>query len=257
MFLADQLQRFVATRAPGVSLSVCFRSGERVVLVQDFTADQAQLKRTILATLPRFPPSVRATNPASRCCSRSPQTSGSCLDAKPYFVYWWRSSAVQRRQHPQAGQCGITCYVRRFGKGAHRRIPDRRTRVDDRLSNGGSAGYGTAAGSDGSYLALLGDPYAAHRVLLLDVAQATGGVAFYNTNGVAQAARKVIENEHSFYTLSYTPTGFQTWISFWRVATPTSSWSCGPDRGAAGHAQCSIGSAIAPRSSSSSMRPAA
>ena len=38
------------------------------------------------------------------------------------------------------------------------------------------------------------------------VAEATGGKAFYNTNGFAQAAQQAIDNGSNFYTLTYTPT---------------------------------------------------
>jgi VWFA-related protein len=38
------------------------------------------------------------------------------------------------------------------------------------------------------------------------VAEATGGKAFYNTNGFAQAAQQAINNGANFYTITYTPT---------------------------------------------------
>ena len=39
-----------------------------------------------------------------------------------------------------------------------------------------------------------------------DLAEGTGGKAFTNTNGLAQAVEEVVENGASYYTLSYTPT---------------------------------------------------
>lgn len=41
---------------------------------------------------------------------------------------------------------------------------------------------------------------------LEDVAQATGGRAFYNTNGLHQAIAEVVETGSNYYTLLYTPT---------------------------------------------------
>jgi VWFA-related protein len=38
------------------------------------------------------------------------------------------------------------------------------------------------------------------------VAEATGGHAFYNTNGIKQAVAEVIDTGSSYYTLSYYPT---------------------------------------------------
>jgi VWFA-related protein len=40
---------------------------------------------------------------------------------------------------------------------------------------------------------------------LEDVAEATGGKAFYNTNGIKQAVAEVVDADSSFYTLSYYP----------------------------------------------------
>ena len=37
------------------------------------------------------------------------------------------------------------------------------------------------------------------------VAEATGGIAYYNTNGLKEAAAKAIENGENYYTLSYIP----------------------------------------------------
>jgi hypothetical protein len=41
-----------------------------------------------------------------------------------------------------------------------------------------------------------------------DVARATGGHAFYDNNGVAQAAARVLDTSGSFYTLTYSPSNF-------------------------------------------------
>jgi len=45
--------------------------------------------------------------------------------------------------------------------------------------------------------------------LMQDVAEATGGLAFYNTNGLWQSATQVVQTDRDFYTLSYAPTQFQ------------------------------------------------
>jgi hypothetical protein len=39
-----------------------------------------------------------------------------------------------------------------------------------------------------------------------EIAEQTGGKAYYNTNGFAEAAGQAIENGSNYYTLSYTPT---------------------------------------------------
>jgi hypothetical protein len=39
------------------------------------------------------------------------------------------------------------------------------------------------------------------------VAEATGGIAYYNTNGLKEAVGKAVENGANYYTISYVPTG--------------------------------------------------
>ena len=47
--------------------------------------------------------------------------------------------------------------------------------------------------------------FAAERASLSQVAQATGGKAFFNTNGIGQAIATAVEEGSNYYTLSYTP----------------------------------------------------
>jgi VWFA-related protein len=49
-----------------------------------------------------------------------------------------------------------------------------------------------------------------------EVAEATGGRAFYNTNGIKQAVAEVIETGSSYYTLSYYPSN-KTWDGSFRT----------------------------------------
>jgi hypothetical protein len=42
-----------------------------------------------------------------------------------------------------------------------------------------------------------------------DVARATGGKAFYDNNGISQAAAHVLDTSGSFYTLTYSPSNFR------------------------------------------------
>jgi VWFA-related protein len=59
---------------------------------------------------------------------------------------------------------------------------------------------------------------------MLEMAEATGGHAFINTNGLAQAVATAITDGSNFYTLTYTPTDFERNGKFRRIkvqlATP-------------------------------------
>ncbi|WP_433965341.1 VWA domain-containing protein [Tunturiibacter gelidiferens] len=48
---------------------------------------------------------------------------------------------------------------------------------------------------------------ASEHITMQEMAEATGGMALYNTNGLSNAIDKVIAAAHSYYTLSYTPPG--------------------------------------------------
>jgi VWFA-related protein len=58
------------------------------------------------------------------------------------------------------------------------------------------APHGTALGADLYY----------DHASLDDVAEATGGLAFYNTNGLKSALAQIIDTGANYYTVSYTPT---------------------------------------------------
>jgi hypothetical protein len=45
-------------------------------------------------------------------------------------------------------------------------------------------------------------------IVMADVARATGGQAFYNTNGMIESANQVLNTGGSFYTLTYSPRNF-------------------------------------------------
>jgi VWFA-related protein len=72
-----------------------------------------------------------------------------------------------------------------------------------------SAGSGFANGNGGakmaaSNLAFL-EKTGAEQLSMVAIAEATGGVAYFNTNGLKEAIAKAVDNGANYYTLSYVP----------------------------------------------------
>jgi len=67
-------------------------------------------------------------------------------------------------------------------------------------------GYASNPGKMGSDIAAFSQQNAEEHMAMAQIADDTGGHAFYNTNGLAAAVGKAIEAGSNYYTLTYTPT---------------------------------------------------
>ena len=77
---------------------------------------------------------------------------------------------------------------------------------DPQLSAASARGGSSAPGGAGSNNNAFYTRSAAEQLTLQQLADATGGKAYYNTNGLKEAASKIIEQSSNYYTLAYTPT---------------------------------------------------
>lgn len=71
--------------------------------------------------------------------------------------------------------------------------------------NGGTGFSGGGGNSVGLANAKFLDKTATEQLLMVAVAEATGGVAYYNTNGLKEAVGKAVENGANYYSVSYRP----------------------------------------------------
>ncbi len=210
MFLADQLARFIAEMPGGTALAVYLRSGSQSVLIQDFTEDRARLLAAVHRSVPHFALAGALSQTGLETLRQI------AVDLQPLpgrkNVMWF------------SGGTPIS-----FGSTGFSFVPNLNTRdVFDALESERIAvypvdarGLTTAAAYDFNQSNqpyspdfLNGNPAPAdpgffRRSLMLDVASATGGVAYYNTNGLWQAAQHVVSNDKSFYTLSFMPANLQ------------------------------------------------
>ncbi len=206
MFLAYQLDRFVKGMPQGTALAIYLRAGDHSVLMQDFTYDRTRLLAAVHRALPHFASVGSIYETALETLQQI------AIDLKPLpgrkNVIWF------------SGNSSLSLTPAGFAP-----VPNMNTRrIFDDLESERIAVYPidarglTTAAAFSSYLPhgdfysgtpAPADPAFFRRGLMMDVATATGGKAYYNTNGLQQAAQHVVDNDSSFYTLAYTPGNLQ------------------------------------------------
>ena len=184
LYLGEQLRKLVAVMPAGHFLAVYLREGDAVVRVQDFTTDRALLGAAFRKTVPHL------------------QQPGS-----------WASNDLQTlhqmvgflRQYP--GRKNLIWYSGGSNLGLMvdaSRLPAfvNMRPIYDELEATRIAVYPVDARGLTVTFSL---KMVFQQMQMDDTAQATGGHAFYNTNGLEDAARRVVSNSSHFYTLSYHP----------------------------------------------------
>lgn len=188
MYLRQQLDRFVATLPPNEPFAVLGRSSEHVIMLANFTSDHQQLQNAIHHEIPRLPDqgAKDATDEAlmNELCSYLQQypgrknvlwlNGGSSLYLSPDPVEVAVNTPDFRELYDQLELARIALYP-----------------IDVR---------GLEIGSHQEQIA-----QEEQDLLMGDEANATGGQAVFNTNGIAAAAKHIAETDATFYTLTYSP----------------------------------------------------
>lgn len=184
MYLRQELDRFVKALPPNQVFAVFVRSSEHTIVLANFTSDHAKLQRAIDNVVPRLrQPGFEYLTDVSllqEICAYLQQYPG-----RKNVLWFTGGSNLLLRPDPDS----LNGYV------------DLRP-IYDALESARIALYPIdARGLMVSHFPGL----ASQQMLLEDEAEATGGQAFFNTNGLAQAAEHVADNAASFYTLTYSP----------------------------------------------------
>jgi VWFA-related protein len=187
MYLNYELTRFLNEQPDGQPLAIYLRAGSGCFLVQNFTSDRKLLLDAVHKAIPRFPPRGREYL--------------SDFDTLRQLV-------VSFRQLP--GRKNVLWFS---GGSTRFLIPDAIPLQDDaawrdlydRLDQERIAIYPIDARglivADTNLALILANQHMA----MDDVAQATGGKAFYNNNGLKEITEHLLESDSSFYTLTYSP----------------------------------------------------
>jgi VWFA-related protein len=187
MYLNYELTKFLNEQPEGQPLAIYLRAGSGCFLVQNFTSDRKLLLDAVHKAIPRFPPHGREYL--------------SDFDTLRQLV-------VSFRQLP--GRKNVLWFS---GGSTRFLIPDAIPLQDDaawrdlydQLDQERIAIYPIDARGlmvvDLNGAMTLGEQHMA----MDDVAQATGGKAFYNNNGLTEITEHLLDSDSSFYTLTYSP----------------------------------------------------
>ncbi len=192
MFLNQRLERLIATLPSGEPLAIYWCRGPHTILLQPFTSDHGLLLAAMHKALPRFPPTGRAFFSDYATLHQIASDLNSLPGRKN--ILWFTG--------------GSTLYLQSDGGGfqAPDMDPAKIRAVFDELESSRIAIFPIDArglvigGAGAGNFALF-----AQHTQMEQVAEATGGHAYYNSNGLDTIAAHLLDSDGSFYTLTYSP----------------------------------------------------
>lgn len=182
MYLYEQLTRFVRDLPPGEPVAVFLRSGRVALPLQSFTTNKQLLMTAIRGAIPHF----RVPGYWYRTGYDTLLQVGSYLSQMPgrKNILWFSGgSNLYLTPDPELSQ-----------------MP--RRQLYDMLEKLRIAVYPIDARG---LRAFAPQWMGAQQLEMAQDAEATGGHAYYNTNGIAQAVQKVLNTDGDYYTLTYSP----------------------------------------------------
>lgn len=198
IYLYDQLNRFIDELPPNQPLAIYHRWGDYTLLLQDFTADRELLHKAVRKAIPR----LRIPGHATYSDIDTLKQILSYVRTLPQRknVLWFNGGSNAFLRPPPSDDSNLETE-------GERQFINQLRDVYDELEAARVSLYPI----DARGMANLGpDPdqnrarFEQHSVSS-DMAQATGGKAYYNDNGLRQIAAQVITNDASYYTLTYSP----------------------------------------------------
>jgi VWFA-related protein len=187
MYLNYQLTLFFKTLPAEQPIAFYLRAGSKCILLQNFTSDRTLLQTALRHAIPRFPPP-----------GREYLTDSETLHQIAVYL-----SQLPGRKNILWFTGGSTAYLRADAT-IYQYDPGWRA-IYDELEQERIAIYPI----DARGLTVNTGPLMwAQQGLMEDVANATGGQALYNNNGLSLAAAHFIDTDRSFYTLTYSPQNF-------------------------------------------------
>ena len=186
-YLYVELKRFLEKFPAGQPLAIFLRTGPECLLLQDFTADRTLLMAAVKTGIPRL---------------RNPDASDRFRTNDLGALHQMALLLA-----PVPGRKNLVWFQ---GGSALVLDPDGAVNVDmrpvydeleaDRISVYPVDARGLTIGG--------GVVQQTQHMLMGDVAEATGGKAYYNNNGLDEITAKVLEIDRNYYTLTYTPRDF-------------------------------------------------
>jgi VWFA-related protein len=189
MYLAYELKRFVQQLPAGEPLAMYWCDGPRTVLLQSFTADHTLLLAAVQRAVPHFPPHGRVF----------------LNDADTLYQIATDLAQVPGRKNVLWFTGGSTLFLRPDTFALDSQNAAALRDILDQLETSRIAIYPVDA--RGLVIDAPRNMWQ-QQGQMRDIAEATGGIAYYNNNGLDRIAGHLLNNDGSFYTLTYTPTDF-------------------------------------------------
>jgi VWFA-related protein len=188
MYLNYELTKFLNEQSEGQPLAIYLRAGSGCFLIQNFTSDRQLLLNAIHKAIPRFPPMERGYLTDFETL----QQIAIALSPLPgrKNVLWFSGGSPEHTLIPNA--------VPLQNEAAWRDLYDELDQERIAIYPIDARGLTTVFGSG---LLALGEQH----IIMNEQAQATGGQAFYNNNGLIEATEHFLSTDSSFYTLTYSP----------------------------------------------------
>lgn len=198
MYLYDQLNRLVDELQPSQPVAIYHRWGDYTMLLQDFTADHELLHKAVRTAIPR----LRIPGHATYSDIDTLKQILSYIRTIPgrKNVLWFNGGSNAFLRPPPSNDSNLETE-------GERQLINQLRDVYDELEAARVSLYPI----DARGLVDLGPDPDQNRArfeqhsLSSDMAQATGGRAYYNDNGLRQIAAQVITNDACYYTLTYSP----------------------------------------------------
>jgi len=190
MYLCYELTKFFKEQAVGQPVAIYLRDGNSCFLVQDFTTDRELLLTALYRAIPRIRPDntyltdIDTLNQVARHLSELPGRKN---------VLWFGG--------------GSTFYMRDDFIGIADN-PDAWRNLYDELEQARIAIYPIDARGLMNLALHLSSLLWAQWAKMNQTARATGGQAFYNSNGLTEITNQLLSSDNTFYTLTYSPPDF-------------------------------------------------
>lgn len=188
MYLNHELTKFLSEQPEGQPLAVYLRAGSGCFLVQNFTSDRNLLLTAVHKAIPRFPPLGREYLTDYDTLQQI-AADLSQLPGRKNVLWFSGGSTLYALHNAEALQYDANW------RGLYDELDQERIAIYPIDARG---------------LMVIFKPAAIHAVwrqhlAMNDVAQATGGRAFYDNNGLKEVTEQFLNTDVSFYTLTYSP----------------------------------------------------
>jgi VWFA-related protein len=188
MYLRYQLDKFIDALNPGDPVAIYARTGDATILLQGFTSDRALLRAAVHKVVPRFPPFGREYLSDLQTLQQMEMYLGQIPGRKNVL---WFSGGSTLFLRPDA-----TLFASQEGtRDVYDELEAQRIAIYPIDARGLTTG--------------VPPEMPAQHAVMSDVAEATGGHAVYDYNGLALAAGQIVHNDGDYYTLTYSPHAFR------------------------------------------------